>query len=495
MRGRRVKRQLAVAPLVLATVLYSSPRSFADSCDRTAKTVARKATDFMMNTVSNRGGFLWTYAEDLSEQWGEVPARTSMIWVQDPGTVGVGNVLLRAHEVTGDAVYLEYAGKVADALISGQHPSGGWHYFIDFDRPGVIKWYRETASRCWGWMEYYHYDGNCTFDDGVTAGATRFLLDLYSVDRNPQYRAPLLAAMDFVLESQYAIGAWPQRYPLDDAYPDDSQAEYTSYYTFNDNVIQDNINLLLEAHRKLGSDEYKQAALRGMDFVAVSQLPAPQAGWGQQYDADLNLVPARPFEPAALMPSQTVTNIASLETYYGITGNREYLQGIPDALDWLDNSHLPPGHSDSGHTHATFYELGTNKPLYAHREGTGLDDSRYWVDYEPSNILPGYGYLITLNIDALRHEFERVRAMTLEEAMAAHKAREGNPPRAPRVSSDRVEELNQLLDERGAWVETVTLPNYEDYINGPKRTLSGIVTATYIRNMHTLLDHMESLKP
>ena len=47
----------------------------------------KKSTDYMMDTVSNRGGFVSMYTEDLSRQWGEVPARRSMIWVQDPGTV------------------------------------------------------------------------------------------------------------------------------------------------------------------------------------------------------------------------------------------------------------------------------------------------------------------------------------------------------------------------------------------------------------------------
>ena len=63
----------------------------------------KKASDFMMETVSNRGGFVSLYTEDLSERWGEVPARDSMIWVQDPGTVGVGRTLLEAYRTTGDA--------------------------------------------------------------------------------------------------------------------------------------------------------------------------------------------------------------------------------------------------------------------------------------------------------------------------------------------------------------------------------------------------------
>jgi hypothetical protein len=179
-----------------------------------ALSALKKATDFMMNTVSNRGGFLWKYSADLSEQWGEIPARKSQIWVQDPGTVGTGELFLDIFKATGDEYYLNQAKRVANALIAGQHPSGGWHYIIDFDMPGIRKYYDEVASKCWGWEEYYYYYGNCTFDDGVSSGAARFLMHLYMTSLDPAYKAPLIKALDFVLESQYPLGGLPQRYPL-----------------------------------------------------------------------------------------------------------------------------------------------------------------------------------------------------------------------------------------------------------------------------------------
>ena len=49
-----------------------------------------RATDFMMNTVSNRGGFVWKYSLDLKQKYGELKARDSMIWAQPPGTPSVG---------------------------------------------------------------------------------------------------------------------------------------------------------------------------------------------------------------------------------------------------------------------------------------------------------------------------------------------------------------------------------------------------------------------
>ena len=121
--------------------------SHAEPAEKDVLAVMKKVTDFMMNTVSNRGGFVWKYTEDMSTQWGEIPARPSQIWVQG-ATCDVGEMFLEAYRVTGDIEFLEYAKKVANALIWGQYHAGGWHYLIDFDMPGIRKYYDEIASRC-----------------------------------------------------------------------------------------------------------------------------------------------------------------------------------------------------------------------------------------------------------------------------------------------------------------------------------------------------------
>ncbi len=451
-----------------------------------------KAADFMMNTVSNHGGFLWKYSADLSEQWGEIPARKTQIMVQDPGTVSVGEMFLDSYKATGDQTFLKYAQRVADVLVYGQHPSGGWHYLIDFDMPGIRKFYDEVASKCWGWEEYYHYYGNCTFDDDVTSGATRFLLDYYMTTLDPAYRAPLIRAFDFILTSQYPNGGWPQRFPLSNEYPHDGHGDYTPYYTFNDDVIQGNIHLLMEAFEKLGNEEYKKAAYRGMDFLIISQLPSPQAGWGQQYDMNMKSAAARSYEPASVMPGQTVTCISDLETFYTMTGDRKYLRGIPDAIAWLEASVINTDNSKN-YTHCTFYELGTNKPLYAHRTGTSIDNGHYFVDYTFGE-LKHYGSILRLNIAAVKREYERVNALTPDQAMQEYAARKAAVPGVPTVQSDTVKQLISTLDDRGAWVTDIRIPNYRDTINGEVRTLKGIETSVFTRNMRTLLNYKRNLK-
>ncbi len=464
----------------------------APSADETLQAM-HKATAFMMDTVSTHGGFVEKYTEDLSERWGEIPARNSMIWIQEPGTVSVGRICLETYKATGDERFLRYAERTANALIWGQHPSGGWHYLVDFEPEGLEKWYEEVAANCWGWEEFYHYYGNCTFDDNTTIGAAEFLLDLYMTTLDPEYRVPLLKAVDFVLESQYPLGGWPQRYPLRYDHGEEGHPDYTSFYTYNDGVNAGNIMFLLKCYEQLGNEEYKKAALRGMYFVVISQVGTPQAGWAQQYDLDLNPAGARSFEPKSIAPSTTSACILNLMNYYKITGDRRFLRGIPDALDWLENAPLPPGHAEN-RTHAQFVEEGTNKPLYAHREGTSRQDGRYWVDSEPGNFPGHYGMQINVDVEGMRKEYKRVFAMSPDEAMAEYAAEQAAQPAPPEASPETIQAMIDSMNERGAWIEDVTVKDYTDWKFKPQRTFKGINIRTYVNNMKTMLGYLQSMK-
>ncbi|MBT4485127.1 MAG: pectate lyase, partial [Candidatus Latescibacteria bacterium] len=294
------------ALLILIIVALPAEVSSANLTEKEVLKAMRRATDFMVNTVSTHGGYVWTYNADLTRQWGEAPARSTQIWCQG-GTPLMGMLFLDVFEATGDEYYLQCAEKAANALIYGQHPLGGWHYFVDFDINGLEQWYKDVFSNFkWGMEEYRHYYGNCTFDDESTTGPTHFLLKLYMETLNPSYRLPLLKALDFILMSQYPNGGWPQRYPLRHEFVHDGLADYTSYYTFNDGVITNNIDLLVEAYELLGNDEYMKAAKRGMDFIIISQGPEDQAAWGDQHGVDLKPAWGRTHEHAGYMPRYTM---------------------------------------------------------------------------------------------------------------------------------------------------------------------------------------------
>jgi len=441
----------------------------------------KKATDFMMKSVSTNGGFLWLYSADLSEQWGEVPARKSQIWVQPPGTAEVGTMLLEAYKTTGDPAYLEYVDDVAGALIWGQHPSGGWNYLIDFDSAGLEKWYEDVASKCWGWEEYYHYYGNATFDDEVTVSAARFLLEVYLTTKSDKYKEPLLKAINFILDAQYENGAWPQRFPIMNDYGHDGHADYTPYYTYNDDVIHGNIMFLLDAHKALGVDDYKKAAVRGMDFYLISQMPMPQAGWALQYDLNMQPAWARSYEPASIATGQTVRNIRDLQKFYRITGDSKYLAPIPNAIEWLEHSILPD--PTKKFTHATFYEPGTNLPLYAHREGSNIETGRYWVDHVQANFPGHYGMLTKIDIPKIKKEFEGTRALSPAMAQSEYLAAIQSMSPSQKTSMEEVRDVMSSLDARGAWVEDLRIPHYPDVVGQPRREVRGISTKTYVANM------------
>jgi PelA/Pel-15E family pectate lyase len=494
--------------LIALLVLVSAPATTMASCPAVSagggadrKSVDRdvvlasvkKAVRFLMDTLSNRGGFLSMYASDLSEQWGEIPARKSQVWVQAPGTASMGRLVLKAHSITGDSEYLRMAEKTAGVLVYGQRPEGGWHYFIDFDPPGILEYYEKVASRCWGWEEFYHYSDNSTFDDDVHAGATRFLISLYLATLDPRYRVPVDRALQFVLVSQFPNGAWPQRYPLCD--------DYSSYYTFNDGVTTGNIHLLLEAHEKLGDSRLRDAARHGMKFVVESQLEPPQAGWALQYDKGMRPAKARNYEPAAVSVGQTLECIRELESFYKITGDRDFLRGIPDAVRWLERSILNDGrgavYEGKVYTHATFYEPGTNRAIYPHRKKSlaELDPKDpgqgYWVDYELGNFTGHYGEAVNIDVAAVKREFERVSVLDPAEARAEYEREMRASGRPRKVDSSEVEKIIASMDSRGAWVEEVFVKYYPDFRDRSKgRMIRAIQLATAQRNISRLLDSL-----
>ncbi len=86
----------------------------------------------------------------------------------------------------------------------------------------------------------------------------------------------------------------------------------------------------------------------------------------------------------------TANNISLLVRFYRLTGETKFLARIPEAIDWLDKLTLPAGRGAAGRTHPTFVELGTNEPLYVHREGSNVFNGRYFVNKDPKGTIAHY---------------------------------------------------------------------------------------------------------
>ena len=240
---------------------------------------------------------------------------------------------------------------------------------------------------------------------------------MYLESLDPQYKPALDKAINFVMESQYPIGGWPQRYPLKYDFSHHGKPDYSSFFTFNDDVVWENVNFLMQCYLTLGEERFLDPIYRGMNFYIITQQGAPQAGWGQQYSMDLKPAGARTYEPNALLPGYTAVHIRLLERFYRLTGESKFLAGIPAALDWLDKCRLPQSMTDGGKaTHPTFVEIGTDKPLFVHRKGSNVAHGFYYVTN--GDDLPNVHYGMKDNIDVaqLRKEYEAIKAMSREEA-------------------------------------------------------------------------------
>ena len=376
-----------------------------------------RATKFMVEKVSTRGGYVRLYLSDFSRRWAELETYESQIAIRTSGTTDMGNLFLDCYYTTGDEYYYKAAEKAVNALISGQLPCGGWDYIIDFAGVSSLKeWYNTIGKNAWGWDEYNHYYGTATHKQNTTEAA-RFLLRMYLQKLDPRLKPALDKTIGFFLESQYPLGGWPQRYPLKYDYPHKENRDYTSFYSFNDDITWENIEFLIQCYVTLGEDRLLDPINRGMNFSLITQQGNPQGGWAEQYDMELKPANGRKYEPAALMPGQTYRQIKLLMQFYKFAGDRKFLARIPDAIRWLEDSRLPDDKTEGGkYTHAVFVEVGTNKPLYAHRKGSGFVDGKYWVDYNDDNPLLHYGAKNRINIDFLKDEFRKVNALTPEEA-------------------------------------------------------------------------------
>jgi len=457
----------------------------------------RKSTDYMANEVSLNGGYLHMYAEDFSEQFGEGSARKSQIWVQSC-TPQMGDLFLRMYRYTGDKAYLNYAKKVGDALIYGQHPLGGWHYFIDFNILGLEEWYKDTASQfLHGMEEYRHYYGNCTFDDNVTQGATRFLLHLYLETLDPAYHSSLRKALDFILMAQYPNGGWPQRYPLSYEYAHEEFDDYTSNYTLNDNAMNNTIRTLLEAYVALGNEEYLESARRGGDFFMISQGPKELPGWAEQFDMNIQPDWGRTHEPPAIGTRQTAHTLDMLMELYLFTGDRRYLRPVPATLDWMESVKIEE-RKGGVYELARYYDPLTFLPI----RKTLLDEKGpegYLISvYNSSDEVPFSGRKQTVDFLKMKNEYDLLLTLNPQEVKELYKQRANQPESFKNPEKSEVVDLMNGMNENGIWVEDLSVFDVSKTMLtvGPehKKNMRGYSTKTYRANMEVFLGYLHHLK-
>jgi hypothetical protein len=447
-------RRFVLSLAVLALVGQAGNVLASDSLVNETKAAMKKAADFF-RSISTHGGYVGIYSPDLTKRYGESfyeKAKPTEIWVQPPGTPTIGQCYLRAWRVTGDEYYLDAARDVANALVWGQRQIGGWDHRVDVAHLTADA--KAPVRR----------QGRCTFDDNITQGALKFLIEADSAIDERWLTDGIELGLAFMLKSQFHNGAWPQWYPLRGGYGD--------YYTFNDNSINDCIDLMLKAHKAYGKDEYLACAKRGGDFIIVSQLSKPQAGWAQQYSGDMKPAWARSFEPPGVCSAVTARNIRTLVQLYLYTKDNKYLRPIPAAIEWLEYSNI------GENLWARLYEAGTNRPIYGDR----MDGNKIHYDYEKISEKERTSYLWhgEYGIGGAISYYRRCKAIGADAYQATHL----KPP-APQVRRQRakkaepyVRNVITALDEKGRWL-----------------TNDVITCQCFVRNFSILCEYLDLAQP
>ena len=424
------RRLMATTAAAFAAAGALTPLKAMAAADKAqALDTMKKATRFMVEKVAYKGGYVWSYLPDFSRRWGEMEAFPTMIWVQPPGTATMGHVFLDAYHATGDEYYYEAACKVAEALIAIQHPAGGWNYLGDLaGEASIKKWYDTIGKNGWRLEEFQHYYGNATFDDAGTAESSQFMLRLYVEKKDKRFKPSLDKALQFVLDSQYPVGGWPQRFPLKDEFHHHGRPDYTGYITFNDDVAGENIKFLIMVWQALGDKRVLPAVKKAMDCFVVCQQPQPQPAWGLQHRVnDLKPAAARTYEPEAFATHTTGANIASCMDFYELTGDPKYLARLSEALDWLDSVRLPT-EIQKGRPYPTFIQVGTGKPLYVHRKGSNVVNGEYYVDQNPEKTVVHYSSFRSVNVESLRKRLAKLKATTPEAVSKDSPLKGGRKP-------------------------------------------------------------------
>jgi PelA/Pel-15E family pectate lyase len=235
-----------------------------------------------------------------------------------------------------------------------------------------------------------------TIDNGATTLPMRFLALVHQASPDEKYRAAFTRGVNYLLDSQYPNGGFPQFFPL-------RGNKYYSRITYNDGAMVRALELLRDVARgqvpyDLVDDELRAkvaASVKlGIDCILKTQIKqdGKPTVWCAQHD-EKTLEPAwaRAYEPPSLSGSESVGIVRFLMSIEEPTP--EIIAAIESAVAWFHSVAIKGVRQerirrDDGRTERLlvpdpaapplwerFYELGTNRPLYLDR------DSVFRYDY------------------------------------------------------------------------------------------------------------------
>ncbi|WP_426452585.1 pectate lyase [Paenibacillus sp. S-38] len=237
-----------------------------------------------------------------------------------------------------------------------------------------------------GWRKDYSVTSGdwakSTIDNKATYTEIRRLAAEYQKTKNSQYSAAAVKGIQFLLTMQYANGGWPQIY---------QSSGYHNHITYNDDAMINVMILLDEVANKKGdfsfidstlADKSRNAVAKGVECLLKTQLVVngQLTAWGQQHDSvTLKPAGARAYEVPSLCAKESVGIVKFLQTR---PSTPQIATSIQAAVKWFGAVKLTGikvvktsddvvvvSDPNASPIWARFYEIGTNKPIFAGRDG------------------------------------------------------------------------------------------------------------------------------
>jgi PelA/Pel-15E family pectate lyase len=271
------------------------------------------------------------------------------------------------------------ARRIADNVLLYQRDTGGWPKNIDMatalsdaDRDALLKQKTEVDS---------------TIDNGATYTQLKYLARVYSAHPDDRYKQTFVNGIEYLLRSQYPNGGWPQFYPLHKGY-------YT-HITYNDDAMIGVLELLRDVAKKKPPYSFVDDALRvrasaaverGIECILKTQVPVDGklTVWCAQHDeATFKPAAARAFEPVSLSGLESVGIVRFLMKIEH--PSQRVIDAIESAVAWFEKTRIngyrwqetPTAagfdrklirDASGGPLWARFYEIGSNRPIFAGRD-------------------------------------------------------------------------------------------------------------------------------
>lgn len=272
--------------------------------------------------------------------------------------------------------------RIADNIILYQRDSGGWPKNIDMSKPVSD---REKAA-----ILRQKKNNDSTIDNGATYTQLSFLARVYTAQQQERHRESFLKGLDYLLKAQYPNGGWPQFYP--------NLSGYYKRITYNDGAMIGVMKLLRDVAAAKPAYAFVDEALRakaasavekGIECILKTQVVVEgrRTVWCAQHDeVTFAPAPARKFELASLSGGESVDIVRFLMSIKDPSA--AVVESIESAVKWFEQSELkgvkwvkkPDATQPNGFdcvlvkdpessVWARFYEIGTNRPIFAGRNG------------------------------------------------------------------------------------------------------------------------------